>query len=39
MTKRKFDIAKFRSIQTPFFYYDTDLLRETLTTLKVESKN
>ena len=39
MAKRKFDIAKFRSIQTPFFYYDTDLLRETLTTLKVESKN
>ena len=39
MTKRKFDIAKFQSIQTPFFYYDTDLLRETLTTLKVESKN
>jgi len=39
MTKRKFNIAKFRSIQTPFFYYDTDLLRETLTTLKVESKN
>ena len=39
MIKRKFDIAKFRSIQTPFFYYDTDLLRETLTTLKVESKN
>jgi len=39
MAKRKFDIAKFRSIQTPFFYYDTDLLRETLTTLKVASKN
>ena len=39
MIKRKFDIAKFRSIQTPFFYYDTDLLRETVTTLKVESKN
>ena len=39
MIKRKFDIAKFRSIQTPFFYYDTDLLRETLTTLKVELKN
>ena len=39
MTKRKFDIAKFRSIQTPFFYYDTDLLREILTTLKVELKN
>ena len=30
MIKGKFPIDKFRQIQTPFYYYDLDLLRQTL---------
>ncbi len=30
-------IQKFQGIQTPFYYYDLDLLRKTLDTLKKES--
>ena len=30
MIKGNFPIDKFRQIQTPFYYYDLDLLRETL---------
>lgn len=32
-----FPIDKFQSIQTPFYYYDTDLLRETLRTINAEA--
>lgn len=31
-----FPIEKFRKIQTPFYYYDTTLLRNTLNTIKHE---
>lgn len=34
--KGNFPIAKFDSIQTPFYYYDTDLLRKTLATINNE---
>ncbi|MDR2853757.1 MAG: diaminopimelate decarboxylase [Prevotellaceae bacterium] len=30
----KFPIEKFKTIDTPFYYYDTDLLRRTLTEIK-----
>ncbi len=36
--KGNFPIEKFRNIETPFYYYNTDLLRETLTTLSTEAK-
>lgn len=32
-----FPIDKFQSIQTPFYYYDTDLLRKTLRTINEEA--
>ena len=32
-----FPTDKFQSIQTPFYYYDTELLRETLRTIKKEA--
>ncbi|MCD8030420.1 MAG: diaminopimelate decarboxylase [Bacteroides sp.] len=32
-----FPVSKFRELQTPFYYYDTDLLRETLEVVKNES--
>lgn len=35
--REKFPIHKFESVETPFYYYDTDLLRETLSTIKKES--
>lgn len=37
MLKGKFPVEKFREIQTPFYYYDIDLLRETLNIVKTES--
>lgn len=30
MVKPKYPIAKFNEIQTPFYYYSLDVLRETL---------
>ncbi|MGL4493252.1 MAG: diaminopimelate decarboxylase, partial [Tannerellaceae bacterium] len=30
MTKGTFPIDKFKGLQTPFYYYDTELLRNTL---------
>ena len=30
MIKGKFPVEKFRNLQTPFYYYDVDLLRQTL---------
>lgn len=35
--KGSFPIEKFKEIQTPFYYYDTELLRTTLDTIKKES--
>lgn len=37
MLKGKFPIDKFNSLQTPFYYYDTALLQETLDVVKSES--
>ncbi len=36
---KKTQIGKFRNIHTPFYYYDLDVLKSTLDTLKKESKN
>ena len=35
--KGQFPVSKFKNIETPFYYYDADLLRNTLTTIKEES--
>lgn len=35
--KGKFPIDKFRELATPFYYYDTDLLRETLALVRTEA--
>lgn len=35
--KGSFPIESFRNIETPFYYYDTDLLRQTLRTVNDES--
>ena len=37
MTKGKFPVEKFQSMQTPFYYYDTELLRQTLHTINEEA--
>ena len=34
-----FPVDKFQDIRTPFYYYDTQLLRQTLQTIKEESGN
>ncbi|MDK2837701.1 MAG: diaminopimelate decarboxylase [Bacteroidota bacterium] len=39
MIKGKFPIDKFEAIETPFYYYDIDLLRETLRTIKQQTEN
>ena len=33
----QFNLQKFKEIETPFFYYDESLLRETLKIIKSES--
>ena len=38
MTKGQFPTAKFQDIQTPFYYYDTELLRETLRVINREAQ-
>ena len=35
--KGQFPVDRFASVKTPFYYYDTDLLRETLTAINRES--
>ena len=35
--KGNFPIRKFGGLQTPFYYYDANLLRETLATIKEEA--
>ena len=37
MIKGTFPIEKFRALETPFYYYDTKVLRDTLDTIKKES--
>jgi len=37
MAKGKFPVEKLQSIQTPFYYYDTELLRQTLRTINAEA--
>ncbi len=39
MAKNKFPIDKFHTIETPFYYYDIDLLQETFEAIKNEVKN
>ena len=35
--KGNFPVEKFQNIETPFYYYDTDLLRQTLRTINEEA--
>ena len=35
--KGTFPIDKFQEIQTPFYYYDTNVLRQTLKTINEEA--
>ena len=37
MTKGNFPVEKFESIETPFYYYDAELLRQTLKTINEEA--
>ena len=37
MMKGIFPVEKFRNVQTPFYYYDTKLLRDTLNTITREA--
>ena len=37
MGKGKFPIERFQDIQTPFYYYDSDVLRQTLRTINEEA--
>ena len=36
--KGTFPVEKFSQIETPFYYYDTDLLRKTLDIVKTETE-
>lgn len=38
MIKGNFPIEKFKNIETPFYYYDVDLLKKTLDLVKKESE-
>ena len=38
MAKGQFPTAKFQNLRTPFYYYDTELLRETLRTINQEAQ-
>ena len=37
MGKGKFPVEKLQSIQTPFYYYDSEVLRQTLRTINEEA--
>ena len=37
MAKGQFPINKFQQLQTPFYYYDTELLRQTLQAINAEA--
>ena len=38
MIKGTFPIEKFRTLETPFYYYDTKVLRDTLDTIQKEAR-
>jgi diaminopimelate decarboxylase len=38
MTKGNFPVEKLKGIETPFYYYDTDLLKKTLKIVKGDTK-
>ena len=38
MIKGNFPVDKFEQIETPFYYYDTNLLRTTLQAINAETK-
>jgi len=38
MTKGNFPVEKLKGIETPFYYYDTDLLKKTLKIVKEDTK-
>jgi diaminopimelate decarboxylase len=38
MAKGQFPTAKFQNLRTPFYYYDTELLRDTLRTINQEAQ-
>ena len=38
ITKGTFPVEKFKQIETPFYYYDTDLLRATLAAINAEAQ-
>ncbi|MDU1892337.1 MAG: diaminopimelate decarboxylase [Dysgonomonas sp.] len=38
MTKGNFPVEKLKGIETPFYYYDMDLLKKTLKTVREETK-
>lgn len=38
MTKGNFPVDKLKGIETPFYYYDTDLLKKTLKIVREETK-
>ena len=37
--KGQFPVERFQNIRTPFYYYDTDLLRQTLPAINCEASN
>ncbi len=37
MGKGKFPVERFHKIQTPFYYYDSEVLRQTLKTINEEA--
>lgn len=39
MIKGAFPVEKFKKLDTPFYYYDMELLRNTLETIKKETEN
>jgi len=39
MIKGIFPVEKFETLETPFYYYNMELLRETLNTIKKETEN
>ncbi len=39
MNKKKFPIEKFNSIETPFYYYDIDLLNQTIKSIQSNIKD
>ena len=39
MIKGTFPIERFKTLDTPFYYYDTKVLRETLDTIRDEVRH